>query len=200
MQQLIFKDCTISELLSVIVKKEMGEKLLIKFGNLKNIEKVGIKELMEFGLTNSAAKKLLAAIELGKRYYFEKPKKDKITCPLDAVKIIGPEMQWLDRETLRCLYLDIRNCVLAASTITTGILDSCLIHPREVYKDAVKLSAASLIVAHNHPSGDPSPSKEDILLTKQLKESGKILGIKLIDHIIIGECGAFMSLKEMGLC
>lgn len=102
------------------------------------------------------------------------------------------------QDTLKSLLLDTKNRVLAVKTVSIGDLSSSIVHPREVYKDAVVASAASLIIAHNHPSGDPNPSGEDVSITKRLIQAGEIMGIDLLDHIVIGD-GIFVSLKERGL-
>jgi DNA repair protein RadC len=106
------------------------------------------------------------------------------------------EMCYLDREHFRVVLLNTKNQVLAVETISVGGLSSSLVHPREVFKRAIQRSAAALILVHNHPSGDPTPSSEDLEVTKRLQEAGKILGIEVLDHIIIGD-HQFISLKEM---
>lgn len=102
------------------------------------------------------------------------------------------------KEHLKSLLLDTKNRVLAIRTVSIGDLSSSIVHPREVFKDAVVASAASVIVAHNHPSGDPTPSAEDVAVTKRLMQAGEIMGIDLLDHIVLGD-GTFVSLKERGL-
>ncbi len=102
------------------------------------------------------------------------------------------------KEHLKSLLLDTKNRVLAIRTVSIGDLSSSIVHPREVFKDAVIASAASVIVAHNHPSGDPTPSAEDVAVTKRLIQAGEIMGIDLLDHIVLGD-GTFVSLKERGL-
>jgi DNA repair protein RadC len=104
------------------------------------------------------------------------------------------DMRYYDREHFKCLYLNRKNQVISLETISIGGLANALVHPREVFKPAVKRSAAAVILIHNHPSGDPTPSKEDINITKRLIESGKLLGIEVLDHIIIGD-GRYFSLK-----
>ena len=101
------------------------------------------------------------------------------------------------RRRSKSLLMNTKNQVLAIKTVSVGDLSSSIVHPREVFKDAVLASAASLIIAHNHPSGDPTPSAEDIAVTRRLMDAGEILGIELLDHIIIGD-GVFVSLKERG--
>jgi DNA repair protein RadC len=106
-------------------------------------------------------------------------------------------MRFLTQEHFVTLYLNTKNQVLHKKTVFIGSLNASIVHPREVYKEALRRSAASIICIHNHPSGDPSPSREDIEVTKRLNECGKILGIDLLDHLIIGE-NKFVSLKEKG--
>jgi DNA repair protein RadC len=103
-----------------------------------------------------------------------------------------------DRETFVALYLNTKNRVIKKEIVSFGSLNANVVHPREVYKEAILNSAASVIVSHNHPSGDPTPSREDLEITEKLYEAGKIIGISLLDHVIIGEDGYFYSLKERG--
>ena len=118
--------------------------------------------------------------------------------PRDVANLLMPDLRYQKKEHLKSLLLDTKNRVLAIKTVSIGDLSSSIVHPREVYKDAVLASAASLIVAHNHPSGDPTPSAEDVSVTKRLIQAGEIMGIDLLDHIVIGD-GVFASLKERGL-
>lgn len=192
-------DLRVEELLSIMIKKKQGEELLAKFGSLKNIADASIDEIHEAGLTRISAVRLKAAFELDRRYTSEPQKKRIINLPADVVDMFAPEMQWLDREVFHCVYLNTKNVILAAPIIAIGTLDSCLVHPREVFKGAVSRSAAAIVACHNHPSGVPEPSGEDIALTKKLKEAGHLLGIKLLDHVIIGENRKYISLKERGL-
>lgn len=103
-----------------------------------------------------------------------------------------------DRETFVALYLDTKNRVIKKETVSIGSLNSNIVHPREVYREAILNSAHNIIVAHNHPSGDPTPSREDLELTDRLYKAGEIIGIGLIDHIIVGESGQYYSMKERG--
>ena len=122
-----------------------------------------------------------------------------IRSPEDAVRIVVEYLRGVDREHFIGLYLNSANRLIGMHTISMGILNSSLVHPREVYKLAYMMSAASVIVSHNHPSGNVEPSSEDITITKQLVEAGKILGIPLHDHIIVTECNGFVSFAERGL-
>lgn len=122
----------------------------------------------------------------------------KIGSPSDAAELLKPFLQDSDREMLVVCCLDTKNQPTLINIVSIGTLNSSLVHPREVFKAAVLGNAASVIIAHNHPSGDPSPSSEDISITTRIKESGKILGIDVIDHIVIG-FNNYVSLKERGL-
>ena len=120
-----------------------------------------------------------------------------IRSPEDGAKYVMNDMRFLIQEHFVCLYLNTKNQVLHKQTVFIGSLNASIVHPREVYKEALRRSAASIICIHNHPSGDPAPSREDIEVTKRLAECGKIIGIDLLDHLIIGE-NKFVSLKEKG--
>jgi DNA repair protein RadC len=131
-----------------------------------------------------------ANVEISEKY---------IRSPEDAVRIVVEYLRGVDREHFIGLYLNSANRLIGMHTISMGILNSSLVHPREVYKLAYMMSAASVIVSHNHPSGNVEPSGEDIAITKQLVEAGKILGIPLHDHIIVTERNGFVSFAERGL-
>ena len=122
-----------------------------------------------------------------------------IGSPEDAVHIVIDYLRGVDREHFVGLYLNSANRLIGLHTISIGILNSSLVHPREVYKPAYMMNAASVIVSHNHPSGNTEPSSEDIAMTKQLVDAGKILGIPLHDHIIVTENNGFVSFAERGL-
>lgn len=124
--------------------------------------------------------------------------KDKISEPNDAYLIATKFLEGVDREYLIVLNLNTKNRVTSLNTVSMGSLNSSIVHPREVFKPAILGNAASIIIAHNHPSGDPNPSKEDISITNRLKECGKLLGIELLDHIIVGE-NTYISFKEEGI-
>jgi DNA repair protein RadC len=121
----------------------------------------------------------------------------EIRNPKAAYDLVRPLVKDADRERFYAVYLNTRNHVLAVELVSVGSVNASLVHPREVFKPAIALSAASLLVAHNHPSGDPAPSEEDLALTRRLREAGELLGIPLLDHVIVGE-GAYRSLKEEG--
>jgi DNA repair protein RadC len=121
-----------------------------------------------------------------------------IQAPEDVANLVMNEMKYLEREHFRAIFLNTKNYVIGIDTISIGFLDSSLIHPREIFRNAIRHCAADIILLHNHPSGNPTPSKEDIEVTARLVESGNLLGIQILDHIIIGD-GKFVSLKSKGL-
>jgi DNA repair protein RadC len=123
----------------------------------------------------------------------------QISSPKDCFNIFKKFIGDYDREALVVLTLDIKNKINSITVASLGSVNSSIVHPREVFKTAILSNASSIIIGHNHPSGDPSPSKEDINITERLKECGKIMGIELLDHVIIGEYDKYFSFKEKGL-
>lgn len=178
----------------------LAEMLLARFNNLTTLSRASITELSEIrGMGLSKAVQLLAAFELGRRLQIaEASDFPAVSSPQEVAKMIIPRLRFLEQEHFLSIHLNTKNKVLAIETITMGTLDSSLAHPREVFKSAIRRSCAAIILAHNHPSGDPRPSKEDLNLTRRLKEAGDLLGISVLDHIIIGD-GKYTSLKEEGL-
>nr|WP_274377130.1 DNA repair protein RadC [Desulfofalx alkaliphila] len=167
---------------------------------ITEIMEMSREELLQLkGITQKSASRLIAVFEIHKMLLKEKRDSSTIiNSPDDAAALVMDEMHHLDREHFCAILLNTKNHVLAVETISVGTLSSSLVHPREVFKIAIKKSAAGMILLHNHPSGDPSPSKEDIAITKRIMESGEILGVSVLDHLIIGD-GKFASLKEKGL-
>jgi DNA repair protein RadC len=190
---------SVQELLGFVIREGKGGELINRFGSLREVAAASVEDLKEAGLTKVTATKLKAVFELGKRYSTEYKAKTVIKSPSDVASLLMSEFQYLDREVFKAVYINTKNMVLAVSTVFIGTLESCPVHPREVFKSAINRSAAGLIISHNHPSGDPSPSQDDILLTNRLREAGEILGIKLVDHVIIGSYGNYVSFKERGL-
>jgi len=123
---------------------------------------------------------------------FSKP---SLTCPQDAYTILKQQLAWEDREIFATVILDARNRVMGINTVSVGTLNASLVHPREVFRPAVIMGAANIILAHNHPTSDTTPSREDIELTRRLKQGGEILGIAVLDHVIIGGTN-FFSMEE----
>lgn len=123
----------------------------------------------------------------------------KITSPKDVISLASDFILEMDREVCIVIGLDVKNQPCTLNICSIGSLNASIVHPREVFKSAILSNAASIIFVHNHPSGDPKESKEDISITERLKESGKILGISLLDHIIMGDKNSFISFKEKGI-
>ncbi len=173
--------------------------LLMRFSTLAQLSEASIEEIQTIrGIGFAKAIELAAAIELGKRIQREnRVERAVITSPEDAVQLLMDDVRNLQQEHFVALYLNTKNHVIKQKTLFIGSLNASIVHPREVFKEALRTSSAALICLHNHPSGDPAPSPEDISVTKRLNEAGKILGITLLDHIITGD-DCFVSLKERG--
>ncbi len=177
----------------------LSNRVLMHFEGLKLLHDATIEELTAIkGIGTAKGVQLLSSIELGKRMSQYKPEvRYVIRSPEDGANYVMEEMRTLRQEHFVVLFLDTKNQVIHRQTIFIGSLNASIVHPREVFREAVKRSAASIIVIHNHPSGDPTPSKEDIHVTRRLVDSGKMIGIELLDHLIIGD-RKFVSLKEKG--
>lgn len=177
----------------------LANRVLTVFERLHYLKHATIEEMVAIkGIGEVKAIQLLAAIELGRRLA-QKQDDEKFTIrsPQDAAAYLMPDMTSLNQEHFVVLFLNIKNQIIHRQTIFIGSLNASIVHPREIFREAVKRSAASIICAHNHPSGVPTPSEEDIEVTKRIEEAGYIMGIELIDHVIIGD-HQFISLKEKG--
>nr|WP_279382346.1 DNA repair protein RadC [Lysinibacillus sphaericus] len=177
----------------------LANRVLTVFERLHYLKHATIEEIVAIkGIGEVKAIQLLAAIELGRRLA-QKQNDEKFTIrsPQDAAAYLMPDMTSLNQEHFVVLFLNIKNQIIHRQTIFIGSLNASIVHPREIFREAVKRSAASIICAHNHPSGVPTPSEEDIEVTKRIEEAGYIMGIELIDHVIIGD-HQFISLKEKG--
>lgn len=177
----------------------VAESLLSTFGSLQELSQASLEEIDRVGGVGPAkAAALLAAFELGRRAHGPLPtERYTIRAPEDAARLLAPQMRHLDREHFRAILLNTKHEVLAVVEVAVGNLDSAPIHPREVFKEAVRRSAAAVIVAHNHPSGTPEPSGDDLAITERLRAAGRIVGIDVLDHLIIGH-GRYVSLRERG--
>ena len=177
----------------------LANRVLTFFEQIHELKNATIEEMMSVkGIGKVKAVQLLAAVELGRRLSQQQTEERyTIRSPQDAASYLMPDMTSLKQEHFVVLFLNVKNQVLHKQTIFIGSLNASIVHPREIFREAVKRSAASIICAHNHPSGNPSPSSEDIEVTKRLIESGLIMGIELLDHVIIGD-HQFISLKEKG--
>ncbi|QDP42171.1 RadC family protein [Radiobacillus deserti] len=178
---------------------ELAQRILMHFEGLVLLKDCTIEELTAIkGIGTAKGVLILSAIELGKRMHqYKAEDRYVIRSPEDGAEFVMEEMRDLNQEHFVCIFLDTKNQVIHRQTIFIGSLNASIVHPREVFREAVKRSAASIICAHNHPSGDPSPSQEDIHVTKRLVECGKMIGIELLDHLVIGD-RKFVSLKEKG--
>ena len=196
------------ELLAIILRTgTMGEniislsnRIIKECGGLNGLLSSSSEEFMNLnGIGEAKAAQLLALAEISKRFKtFKAGEEYKISQPKDAAELVMENMRYLKQEYLKLLMLNTKNVVIAVKDVSIGSLNSSIVHPREVFCEAIKKSSASIIICHNHPSGDPTPSNEDINVTHRLRESGKLLGIDLLDHIIIGD-GKYISLKEKGI-
>lgn len=177
----------------------LANRVLSFFEQIQELKNATIEEIMSVkGIGQAKAVQLLAAVELGRRLAQQQTdEKYTIRSPKDAATYLMQDMTSLKQEHFVVLFMNVKNQVLHKQTIFIGSLNASIVHPREVFREAVKRSAASIICAHNHPSGNPSPSTEDIDVTKRLLEAGQIMGIELLDHVIIGD-HQFISLKEKG--
>ena len=197
-----------AELLAIVlgtgVKDEnvvrVSQRLLSTFGNLSGLAQASVAELMAArGLGPAKAAQLKAALELGRRLLVESPEqRPQVRSPADAANLLMSEMSLLEQEHLRVMMLDTKNRVLGSPTVYVGSLNTSLIRVGELFREAIRNNCASIIVAHNHPSGDPTPSPEDVAVTRQIAEAGKLLDVDVLDHLIIGR-QRFVRLKERGL-
>lgn len=178
---------------------QLAEEMLVSFGGLSGLAAASLEELSAIdGVGPAKACKLKAALELGKRFNLGSGVFRKvIRSPEDVASMLMAELRLLDREHFRAIFLDTKRQVLSIETISIGTLSSSLVHPRELFKAGIKRSAAAVILIHNHPSGDPHPSSEDVLITKRLRQAGELLGIEVLDHLIFGD-GHYISMLEKG--
>ncbi|GIP39196.1 UPF0758 protein YsxA [Paenibacillus sp. J31TS4] len=177
----------------------LAQRLLKEAGSLRGLVEMSHEELTRIkGIGAAKALQLKAGIELGRRLAASSPEmRSVIRSPHDVFALLGEELRYLQKEHFVCLFLNTKNQVVARETLSMGSLNASIVHPREVFLAAIKRSSASLICVHNHPSGDPSPSPEDIDITRRLADAGSLLGIDVLDHVIIGD-GTYYSLKENG--
>jgi DNA repair protein RadC len=178
-----------------------AQRLLSQFGSVKGIAGASVEELSQVkGIGLAKAAQIKAAFELANRLegYSEAGEKPILKTPEDVVGLVKGRLKGKKKEHFWALLLDTRSRLIKMAEISVGSLDSSIVHPREVFKEAISATAASVIFVHNHPSGDPTASEDDVKLTKRLAEAGDIMGIDVLDHIIIGD-KKYLSLKREGL-
>jgi DNA repair protein RadC len=209
LQKLGAEALSAQEILAVILGRGVAgesvmvtaQRLLSQFGNLKGIADASVEELSQVrGIGIAKAAQIKAAFELSSRLdgYSQAGDKPVVKTPEDVNILVKARLRGKKKEYFLALLLDTRNQLIKVSEIAVGSLDSSIVHPREVFKEAISASAAAAVFVHNHPSGDASASEDDIKLTKRLAEAGELVGIEVLDHIIIGD-KKFLSLKREGL-
>ena len=198
-----------SELLAIILRcgvrgenvLSLSQRILSELQGLDGIMNASYDEITSInGIKKVKASQILAMAEIFRRFNTLKSNRNeiKISTPKDIYEMLMNEMSNLNQEVLKLVVLNTKNKVIRVKDVFKGSLNSSIVHPREIYSEAVKYGGASIIICHNHPSGDSTPSKEDINTTTRIKECGKIIGIELLDHIIIGN-NEYTSLKEKGI-
>ena len=178
-----------------------AQRLLGEFGSLKGVAAASLEQLSHVkGIGLAKAAQIKAAFELSSRVdgYSEAGRRPPLKTPDDVAGLVRSRLKGKKKEYFLALLLDTRNRLIKAAEISVGSLDSSIVHPREVFKEAISASAAAVIFVHNHPSGDPEASEDDVNLTKRLAEAGEVVGIEVLDHIIIGD-NKYTSLKRDGL-
>jgi DNA repair protein RadC len=197
-----------AELVSILLRTgtrglsalQLAQALLLDCGGLAGLLTIPFHELCaKRGLGPAKAAQIQAAVELGRRFSIARPgDRPSIQSPEDAAAIVQYEMSMAEQETMRVILLDTRNRLIRNPMIYQGSLNASVVRVAELFREAVRANAAALIVAHNHPSGDPTPSPEDVAMTRTLVEAGRILDIEVLDHLVIGK-GRWISLKAQGL-
>ena len=186
---------------------QLGQRLLLygiergdaNSNGLRFLATSSVSDLLAIkGLGPAKVAQLKAAIELGRRISAVCASRAVVGCPADVGALMMEEMRFLDQEQFRVVFLNTKNHVLGVTTVSVGGLNSSPAHPREIFKEAIRRSAAAIVLVHNHPSGDPTPSRDDIEVTRRLVSSGKLLGIEVLDHLIIGE-GRYVSFRESNI-
>ncbi len=197
-----------AELLAILLRTgargvnavQVGQHLLQHFGGISGIHRAAFEDLCaQHGLGTAKAAQIKAAIELGRRLTLESPgERPAIHSPADAAALVQYEMSALEQEELRVIVLDTRNRVLGLETVYRGSVNSSQVRVGELFKAAIRRNATAVIIVHNHPSGDPTPSPDDVAVTRAILQAGKLLEVDVLDHLVIGS-GRYVSLKERGL-
>lgn len=197
-----------AELLAIILRVgnrgenviRMSERLLSDFGGLPGLAQANFEELCSaHGIGDAKATQIKAALELGRRLMAAAPQERlQVRSPLDVANLLMLEMSLLEQEQLRVVLLDTKNYIIRVHTVYTGSLNSAVVRISEVFREPIRTNSAAIAVAHNHPSGDPTPSPEDVRVTEMIVEAGALLDIDVLDHLVIGR-NRFVSMKERGL-
>lgn len=197
-----------AELIAVIIRTghmndnaiDLANRILsLDSSGISYLSQVTAQELIKInGVGQCKAAQIVAAIELGKRISSSADAKLKVDSPIVVVELLMEQMRYLKKEYFKVVLLDTKNQIISIEEISVGSLNASIVHPREVFNVAIRKSANSIILVHNHPSGDPTPSKEDIDITHRLVEAGYIIGIRVLDHIIIGD-NKYVSLNEKNI-
>ncbi|NMB35898.1 MAG: DNA repair protein RadC [Firmicutes bacterium] len=197
-----------TELLAIILRTgyreetaiHLAEKVISRAGGLRFLPDYTLEELQKIkGIGLAKAVQIKAALELGRRIAASfRPKTLSLSSPQEVAGFLMEEMRYYRKEYFKIILLDTKNQIISLEDISVGSLNSSIVHPREIFNVPIKKSAAAIILVHNHPSGDPHPSREDLDVTTRLVDAGKILGISVLDHIIVGE-KSYFSFKEKGL-
>jgi len=197
--------CNLTELLAAVIggqrQIEISQVLLARFdGDIRRLYQAHPAELATVkGISQATAVRIKAAINLGLRLNLPNEERPMINSPADAAALVQYEMSLLEKEHLRVLLLDRRNRVLDIEEIYQGSVNSSQVRVGEIFHAAVGRLASAIIIVHNHPSGDPTPSPDDVAVTRAIVQAGKLLDIETLDHLIIGQAGKWVSLKERGL-
>ena len=197
-----------AELLAIILRVgnkgenvvRMAERLLSEFGGVIGLAQANFEELCAaYGMGEAKATQIKAALELGRRLMVASPaERLQVRSPVDVANLLMLEMSLLEQEQLRVVLLDTKNFVIKVHTVYSGSLNSAVVRISEIFREPIRSNSASIAVVHNHPSGDPTPSPEDVRVTEMIVEAGALLDIDVLDHLIIGR-NRFVSLKERGL-
>ncbi len=208
LEQLGAQSLSTAELLAILLRVglpgesavALARRLLRQFNGLAGLQRASFAEIKaQRGIGTAKAAQIKAALELGRRLQLsQRGEKPRISSPDDVAALLLYEMRALEQEHLRALLLDTRNQVLKIHDVVRGSVNSAQVRIAEIFREAVRVNATAIILAHNHPSGDPTPSPDDIALTRQAQEAGKLLDIGVLDHIIIGD-NQYVSLKARGL-
>ncbi len=197
-----------SELIAILLRTgtrrqnalALADRLLAQFDSLVGLFSASHEELQKVeGIGPAQAAVIMAAFELAKRLSESRMElKDVISTPRDAAQMVLRELSFADKEHFVIIMLNTKNRVIAKKVISIGHLNASIVHPREMFKEAIRRSSAAVILVHNHPSGDLTPSQEDIATTERLKQVGELLGIEVLDHLIVGD-NRYFSFREQGL-